>query len=272
MTAPALDSGFTLLLEKVERERGFACASYKQTCLRRRIKTRMRAKGMETYEAYMELLDREPREMDRLVDALTINVTRFFRNHAVWDLIASRVVPSVWASELQSIRVWSAGCASGEEALSMAILFHRHAAVNGMLSQIGRLEVTGTDVDADAVEAATRGSYSEADVAEVEPDLRRRYFAEAAPYTPAPGVRRLVRYRGHDLLKDPYPSEPQHVILCRNVLIYFDRAAQQQVIDRFRQALAPGGYLILGKVESLLSTSWAFQRVAARERIFRKVS
>ena len=272
MTDTAIESGFAALLEKVERERGFACASYKESCLRRRIKTRMRAKGKDTYESYIDFLDREPREMDRLVDALTINVTRFFRNRGVWDLVASRVVPSVWFSELDSIRVWSAGCASGEEALTAAILFHRHAAVNGMLSQISRLTVTGTDVDAEAVQAATRATYSEADIAEVDPDLRHRYFSDQAPYRMAAGVQRLVRYVRHDLLKDPYPSEPQHLIICRNVLIYFDRAVQQQVIDRFRASLAPGGYLILGRVESLLGTSWAFERVAARERIFRKVS
>jgi chemotaxis methyl-accepting protein methylase len=272
MTATVVESGFVPLLEKIERERGFACASYKHSCLRRRIKTRMRAKGMDTYESYMNLLDREPREMDRLVDALTINVTRFFRNRAVWDLVATHVVPSLWFSERESIRVWSAGCATGEEALTAAILFHRHAAVNGMLAQIDRVSITGTDVDAGAVQAATRATYSEADVAELGTELRHRYFQEAAPFEPAAGVRRLVRYVRHDLLKDPYPTEPQDVIICRNVLIYFDRAVQQQVIDGFRDALAPGGYLILGKVESLLAASRAFERVAGRERIFRKVS
>jgi chemotaxis methyl-accepting protein methylase len=272
MTDAAIESGFAALLDKVERERGFACASYKEGCLRRRIRTRMRARGMETYQRYIDFLDREPREMDRLVDALTINVTRFFRNPAVWDLVASRVIPSVWFSELDSIRVWSAGCATGEEAVTAAILFHRHAAVNGMLSQISRLRVTGTDVDAGAVHSASRGTYSEADVAKVGPDLRHRYFEAQAPYRLAAGVQRLVRFVRHDLLKDPYPEEPQHLIICRNVLIYFDRAVQQQVIDRFRASLAPGGYLILGRVESLLGASWAFERVAGRERIFRKVS
>lgn len=268
----AVESGFATLLAKVERERGFACASYKQSCLRRRIKTRMRAMRVDTYESYMDVLDREPREMDRLVDALTINVTRFFRNPAVWDVVATQVVPSVWFSELDSIRVWSAGCATGEEALTAAILFHRHAAVNGMLSQLNRLSVVGTDVDPLAVQAAARGDYTEADVAEVEPDLRRRYFSAEAPYRVAAGVEACVRYARHDLLKDPYPSEPQHLIICRNVLIYFDRAVQQQVIEQFRASLAPGGYLVMGRVESLLGASRAFERVSARERIFRKVS
>lgn len=270
MTAP-LDAALTGLLQKIERERGFCCAAYKEACLERRIRTRMRSKGIESYDAFTALLDREPREMDRLIDILTINVTRFFRNAHVWDAIDASVVPDLWRSQIETVRVWSAGSASGEEAYSMAILFHRHAAVQGMLSQIGRVVVTGTDVDANAVRAANRASYTAADLKEVPAELRARYFTDAAPYRPSPGVRRLVRFVTHDLLKDPYPAAPQHVIICRNVLIYFDRAVQQQVIGRFRESLEPGGYLILGKVETLLDTP-GFERVAARERIFRKVS
>ena len=271
MTDVLAEAGFAALIERIERERGFACASYKHTCLRRRIRTRMKSKGAATYEAYMELLDREPRELDKLVAAITINVTRFFRNRVVWDAVATRVVPTLWASNLDSIRVWSAGCATGEEPLSMAMLFHRHAAVNGMLAQIGRVAITGTDVDADALRGAARGCYAEADLAEVGADLRQRYFSVEPPFQASPGIRRMVRFVQHDLLKDPYPSDPQHVIICRNVLIYFDRDVQQQVVERLRDSLAPGGYLILGKVESLLGASWSFERLGVRERIFRKL-
>jgi chemotaxis methyl-accepting protein methylase len=267
----APDPGFAGLLEKIERERGFCCAAYKTGCLERRIRTRMRAKSVGSYEAFSALLDREPREMDRLVDMLTINVTRFFRNAHVWDAIRAIVVPDLWRSQIETVRVWSAGSASGEEAYSMAMLFHRHAAVEGMLNQIGRVVVTGTDVDANAVRAAKRGAYAAADLQEVPDDVRQRYFSDDAPYRPSPGVRRLVRFVTHDLLKDPYPAAPQHIIICRNVLIYFDRAVQQQVIGRFRESLEPGGYLILGKVETLLGTP-GFERVGVKERIFRKVS
>ena len=269
--AVAADTGFAALLAKVERERGLACSSYKHSCLRRRIRTRMRVRGTQTYDEYCALLDRDPRELDNLLAALTINVTRFFRNKPVWEALATQVIPAVWASENHEIRVWSAGCASGEEALSIAMLLHRHAAVNGMLSQIGRVAVTGTDVDADAVRAAVRASYSEADLAEVPNALRSRYFSEFPPFQPAAGVRRMVRFERHDLLSDLVPSAPQHLIICRNVLIYFDRAAQERVIRRFWESLAPGGYLILGRVESLLGMSRKFERVAPRERIFRKV-
>jgi chemotaxis methyl-accepting protein methylase len=271
MTEVAVDSGFAMLLEKIERERGFACASYKQNCLRRRIKTRMRVRQADTYDEYIGVLDRDAEEMDRLVDALTINVTRFFRNRPVWDLLALHVIPSLWSAQIDQIRVWSAGCATGEEPLSIAMLFHRHMAVNGMLSQVGRLHIVGTDVDEGVIKAAARACYSEADLEEIDPELRRRYFTETPPFQPRPGVQQLVDYVRHDLLSDPFPAVPQHLIMCRNVLIYFDRPTQQQVMERFRACLAPGGYLVLGKVESLLGASWGFERIAARERIFKKL-
>ena len=267
----AADSGFTTLLAKIERERGFACASYKQDCVRRRIRTRMRFHAADTYEEYCALLDRDPRELDKLVSALTINVTRFFRNKPVWEALAHEVVPALWRNEAHEIRVWSAGCASGEEAFSIAMLFHRHAAVSGMLAQIGRVSVTGTDLDADAVRAASQASYSEADLAAVPEDLRSRYFPVSPPFLPAAGVRRMVRFERHDLLSDAVPTAPQHLIICRNVLIYFDRTVQEQVIRRLWESLVPGGYLILGKVESLLGMKRGFEQVAPKERIFRKV-
>lgn len=273
MTLTEVEPGFVSLLHKVERERGFACGSYKHSCLRRRIKTRMRARDASTYEAYMAVLDRDSREMDKLIAALTINVTRFFRNKPVWDAIADTVVPRTWASEGNDIRVWSAGCASGEEAISMAILFHRYAAVNGMLAQIDRVSVTGTDVDTQVLAEAAEGAYSEADLEEVPRDLRNRYFSDSSPFRPAAGVRRLVKFVEHDLLIDAVPRELNQVVICRNVLIYFERNVQEQVLSRLQDSLESGGYLILGKVESLLgATRRGFEPVAQRERIFRKIS
>lgn len=273
MTLVATDPGFEALLERIERDRGFACGAYKHSCVQRRIRTRMRVRDAASYEAYLALIDRDPREMDRLVDALTINVSRFFRNRAVWDSIAAAVVPSLWGAELRDINVWSAGCASGEEAYSLAMLFHRHAAVNGMLAQIDRARVTATDVDAGALRDARAAAFPEAALVEVPEELRGRYFTASHPFQPAEGVRRMVKFQQHDLLRGPFPGPRQHLVMCRNVLIYFERAVQEQVIRNLQDSLEPGGYLILGKVESLLGgTRRGFEPVAQRERIFRKIS
>src|ERR1051325_2836802 len=119
---------FVELTRKISREKGFGCASYKEKCLRRRIAVRMRARGVHTYRDYARLLDADGGEYDRLLDALTINVTKLFRNWEAYAALASTAIPALWSSENPSIRVWSAGCSSGEEPYSIAVLFHRHAA------------------------------------------------------------------------------------------------------------------------------------------------
>ncbi|HTI64411.1 MAG TPA: protein-glutamate O-methyltransferase CheR [Gemmatimonadaceae bacterium] len=260
---------FGQLTRKITSDRGFICASYKEKCLRRRIAVRMRARGVHTYGDYASLLDRDALEYDRLLDTLTINVTKLFRNWEVYDALARYVVPELWGRELQSIRVWSAGCSSGHEAHSLAILFHRHAADCGMLQQLARVEVLGTDIDRACLAAAERGEYVEADFADTPPELRERYFSSTAPFTVAPAIRAMVRFERRDLLTERPQPGACDLLVCRNVLIYFDRDTQIRLFDMFSDALAPGGYLLLGKVETLLGGSRArFTPVDARERIF----
>lgn len=260
---------FLALTEKISRDRGFGCASYKDRCLRRRIAVRMRARGVHTYGEYARLLDSDAAEYDRLLDSLTINVTKLFRNWDVYSSIAANVVPRLFQREQSVIRVWSAGCSSGEEPYSLAILFHRHAAESGLLSQIGRLRILGTDIDRRSLEAAALGQFEESDFTETPPDLRRRYFTASAPFTVDPSIRSLVRFERRDLLSEPAPSGQHDLIVCRNALIYFDRETQERLFDTFHDALAPGGFLVLGKVETLLGRSRSrFAAVDARERIF----
>jgi chemotaxis methyl-accepting protein methylase len=274
-TAPVLspeDRAFEELTKKISRERGFACASYKEKCLRRRIAVRMRARGVHTYADYARVLDTDPTEYERLLDALTINVTKLFRNWPVYESILERVVPTLFELETPQIRVWTAGCASGEEAYSLAILFHRYAASRAMLPQLDRVRVLGTDIDRRSLAAAGRGEFKEADFAETPPELRERYFSAASPFTVAPAIRKLVRFERRDLLEDEPPAGGFDLISCRNVLIYFDRETQERLFETFYRALAPGGYLVLGKVETLLGPARSrFTPIDARERIFHRL-
>src|SRR5205823_453445 len=118
---------FTELTRKISADRGFGCASYKERCLRRRIAVRMRARGVHTFADYARLLDADAAEYERLIDTLTVNVTKLFRNWEAYAVMASHVVPALWQADTPVIRVWSAGCSSGDEAYSIAVLFHRHA-------------------------------------------------------------------------------------------------------------------------------------------------
>lgn len=265
------DADFLGLTKKIARDRGFGCSSYKERCLRRRIAVRMRACGVHTYADYARVLDADGAEYDRLIDALTINVTKLFRNWDVYAYLAEHVLPALWESCAGPLRVWSAGCASGEEPYSLAVLFHDHVANHGS-GPIERLEVLGTDIDLGSLSAAERGTYSTPAFAETPEPLRRRYFSGDEPFQVAPTIRRSVRFARHDLLRDPVPHAAYHLIACRNVLIYFDRDTQEALFEIFHTALVPGGVLLLGKVETLLGPARPrFTPVNGRERIFRRL-
>jgi chemotaxis protein methyltransferase CheR len=264
------DAAFTALTAKISRERGFGCASYKEKCLRRRIAVRMRARGVHTYGDYARVLDTDTHEYDRLLDALTINVTKLFRNWETYSAIAEKVVPALWAQG-GPINIWSAGCSSGEEPYSLAILFHRYAKAVGDQADVDRrVRVLGSDIDARCLIAAQQGGFEEADFADTPADLRTRYFSPAPPFTVIPEIRRLVRFERRDLLAEPAPPGRFQLICCRNVLIYFDRDTQEQLFAKFHAALSPDGFMVLGKVETLLGAARTqFMPVDGRERIYK---
>jgi chemotaxis protein methyltransferase CheR len=265
------DAAFTALTTKIANDRGFGCASYKDKCLRRRIAVRMRARNVHTYADYARVLDSDQAEYDKLLDALTINVTKLFRNWETYTVLREKIVPALWALPDPVLTVWSAGCSSGEEPYSLATLFHDHADRLGAASVAERrVQVLGSDIDARSLEAAERGTFEESDFSETPAELRRRYFAPEAPFTVVPEVRRMVRFERRDLLAEGAPPGKFHLICCRNVLIYFDRETQERLFQTFRDALAPNGFLVLGKVETLLGAArLRFAAVDGRERIFR---
>ena len=265
------DSAFAALLAKISRERGFGCSSYKERCIKRRVAVRMRARGVHLYDDYARLLDGDDVEYDKLLQTLTINVTKLFRNSDVYAGIAAHVLPAVWREQDPSIRVWSAGCAGGQETYSLAVLFHRHAEATRTLSQLSRLRIAGTDIDRASLESARRGEFEEADFSDTPADLRHRYFAPEPPFAIDPDVRPLVEFTEADLLKDSPPFSHHELIVCRNVLIYLDRASQERLFQLFHDALSPNGFLVLGKVETLLGAQRSrFVAVCPRERIFRR--
>ena len=264
------ETGFLALTEKIARERSFGCASYKEKCLRRRVAVRMRARGVHRFADYAALLDRDAAEYERLIDTLTINVTKLFRNWSTFDALARQVVPILWEGATRPIRGWSAGCSSGEEPYSLAILFHQHAAARGETADASRVQVLASDIDRASLDAARRGQFAEAAFADTPNAIRRRYFSVRPPFEVVPEIRPLVQFERRDLIVEPPPTGLQ-LIACRNVLIYFDRMTQEKLFQRFHDALAPGGFLVLGKVETLLGpTRTLFSAVDPRERIFRR--
>ncbi|MFL5481033.1 MAG: CheR family methyltransferase [Gemmatimonadaceae bacterium] len=268
------DAGFRTLMEKITRDSGFRCASYKDKCLRRRIAVRMRAKGAFTATEYAGVLDTDPREYERLLRSLTVNVTKFFRNPETYAAIEKQVIPSLWSSSENGMRIWSAGCASGEEPYSVAILLDKHARETRSEKRLQQVDLLATDIDSEVLGEAERCFYAESSLAETPLALRDRYFPQVAGLrTMLPEVRQLVRFESDDLLGFRPPVSEVHLILCRNVIIYFEREAQDRLFAEFHRVLAPGGFMVLGKVETLLGEARGlFTPVNARERIFQKAS
>lgn len=269
----ASDHEFAELADKITRETSFHCASYKDQVLRRRIGVRMRARGVTSYAAYGTLLDGDRPEYERLLDALTVNVTRFFRDPSTYDALARTVVPALWSSARDRIAVWSAGSASGEEAYSLAALFHEHASEHDALDRVGRVQVTGSDIDRQSLLAAAAAEYSTAAFADAPPELLDRLFPLVSDRrVVVPSLRALVRFERRDLLREPPPAARYDLIACRNVIIYLGREAQEALLASLHRALRPGGYLVLGRAEILFGESRAlFSSVEARERIFQRV-
>jgi chemotaxis methyl-accepting protein methylase len=264
---PALRS----LLSTIEREHGLRLASYKQPCLQRRLAVRMRACGADTFAAYADVLASVPGEYDRLLDALTVGVTSFFRNPETWAYLERCVVPALWAAGGR-VRVWSAGCATGEEPYSLALLFARQAGAEGHAEAalLRRLRIDATDLDPAAVEAVQRAEYPAAALSAVPRELMARWFSPGPPHRVAPALARRVRALVHDLTRAAPPAPPYHLVVCRNVMIYFDRPTQERLLLGFADALASGGRLLLGKVETLVGPARArFALEEPRERVFR---
>ena len=270
MSSEQDERAFRALTEQIARARGFSCEAYKDKCLRRRIAVRMRACGVHTYDAYASLLTRDAKEYEHLLDALTINVTKFYRNAETWEALRP-LVARAWREREGQYAVWSAGCASGEEPYTIAALLADIARQAGAEGLLARTRVDATDIDRLSLERIAAAEYPDAAFVEMPKAMADRYFTKPAPRQPVPLVRKLVQPGRNDLLKDRPPHIPYDLIVCRNVVIYFDRPSQEKLFVRFAEALRPGGYLVLGKVETLFGESRErLELEDPRERIYRR--
>jgi chemotaxis methyl-accepting protein methylase len=234
------------LLEKVYRERGFDFREYKETTLTRRLGRRLRARGVETYADYARVLEQDPAEYDKLFDDLTINVTSFFRDDVAFKALEEIVLPTLTRNTRHATRIWSAGCATGEEPYSIAMLL-----LQTLGTRVDEFEITilATDIDAKALGRARQGVFGPKEVEGIQPTWLERYFvAESEAFRVQPALRRLVSFEAHSLVSDP-PYHDLDLVVCRNVLIYFAPTLQTRVLRGFHEGLREGGFLLLGKAE-----------------------
>ena len=263
------DGQLAELLQYLHVTRGFDFQGYKPTSLTRRIRRRMSAIGVETFDAYQEYIELHQDEFRELFNTILINVTGFFRDPESWEALRRTALASILASKPggEPIRVWSAGCASGEEAYSIAILLAEEIGADQFRE---RVKIYGTDADEDALSTARHAAYGEKQLEDVAPELRQRYFEHVdGLYAFRRDLRRQVIFGRHDLITDA-PISRVDLLLCRNTLMYFNAETQARILSRFHFALNDGGYLFLGRAETLMAHAQMFVPVDLKRRISRK--
>jgi two-component system CheB/CheR fusion protein len=264
------DHDFEALLEYLKRSRGFDFSGYKRSSLHRRMVRRMQAVKVETFADYLDYLEVHPEEFAAVFDSLLINVTNFFRDPGAWEQLEKEVIPRLVAEKPahDPIRVWCAGCATGEEAYTVAMVL---AEAIGPEAYRNRVKIYATDLDEDALAKARSAAYSHREVHGIPLDLLAKYFEPSNHrYVFNKDQRRSIIFGKHDLIQDA-PISRVDLLTCRNTLMYFNTETQARVLERFHFALADRGYMLLGKVETLLTYGEMFRPIDGKRRIFAKV-
>jgi two-component system, chemotaxis family, CheB/CheR fusion protein len=229
----------------------------------------MKALQIETVEQYIQALDRQPEEADRLFNDLLIGVTQFFRDPEAFEALEKEVIPKLFEGkgEADQVRACVMGCASGEEAYSIAILLLEHASA---LNHAPKIQIFATHIDEGALSTARKGLYPESIAEHVTPERLERFFIrQDGGWQVSRELREMVLFSSHSFIKDP-PFSRIDLISCRNVMIYLGQELQKKLIPLFHYALRPGGYLFLGPSESAASHKELFGTLDKKHRIFER--
>jgi two-component system, chemotaxis family, CheB/CheR fusion protein len=268
---PAPDQAFEDLLTVLYQTHHFDFSGYKRSTLMRRVRRRMDLLGIATFCDYADHIEVHPEEFGLLFTTILINVTAFFRDPPAWEYLQRDVVPRILAGKTRGepVRIWSAGCASGEEAYTLAIVL---AEVMGAEAYRERVKIYATDIDEEALEKARHGSYTAKEISAVPAALQDRYFEQRSSlWVFRNDLRRSVIFGRHDLVQDA-PISRLDLLVTRNTLMYFTVDTQARILARLHYALRDDGHLFLGKAEMLVAHAGLFTPVDLRHRIFSKVS
>lgn len=273
--------GLSNLLKYVNETRGIDFSLYRNATVKRKIELRLEETDSKNYEDYLLYLRSNPEEIDKIIRDLTIKFSNFFRNPLVYELLYSNVLPELIA-EFRFLKAWSIGCANGEEPYSLAII------TNDLLKKerdFFDVAITGSDIDCNAIEKGMKGEFPNTDLAEVKkkyidscfkqiPDVLGQYTQEHV-YSINEEIRSLVKLNCYDIVshfkeKKAFP-DAFNIILCRNVLIYMNRALQEEVYQGIAERIYENGYLVIGETETLPETVRSrFDQVFPGVKIFKK--
>lgn len=255
-----MDLIFRAILSYASKKSGIRLEMYRESYLRRRVEFRMRALGLRDFSEYYGYLKSDEKEVEKLLDAIAINVTEFMRDYTPFKFFMEKILPEI--SHKSILRFWSAGCAFGEEPYSIAICTLETTKSN--------FSVYATDIDEDCIRKAIIGEYKEAQLRNLDEELIKKYFEKVGDkYRVKDFVKKHIRFKKHDLTSQEPITKFLDVIFCRNVMIYFTEQQKEKVLRDFYEALNPSGYLIIGKSESI--PRGKFECVNLSEKVYKKV-
>lgn len=224
---------------------GIDLSCYKEQQMKRRLKSLYEKRGYKSFEEYFRAIDQDRDLLHEFLDRMTINVSEFYRNAERWNCLAQNIFPEM-ITKNGSLKVWSAACSTGEEPYTLAMILDN-------LTPNKRHEILATDIDQVVLKKADNGVYREQSLNELPKAYIGKNFTQKDEfYLIKPEIKSLVKFKQHNLLDDEYPKQLD-LIVCRNVLIYFTEDAKNQIIERFSEALKPGGVLFIGSTEQIFT-------------------
>lgn len=220
--------------------------SYKEKQMKRRIDTLISKNRITSYKDYVALIKKDKEKFEQFVNFLTINVSEFYRNAEQWVILDKEVFPALIKKFGKSLKVWSAACSTGDEPYSLVMALSKHIPIK-------QIKIIATDIDKQVLDKARMGLYNEKSIAAVPAEFKSKYFNKiGSSYQISDEIKRQVEFKEHNLLKDPYPSGC-HLIVCRNVLIYFTEEAKEEIYKKFNAALTSEGILFIGSTEQIMN-------------------
>lgn len=219
---------------------------YKEKQMRRRIDTLIAKNKINDYDTYVALIKKDKEKFEQFVNFLTINVSEFYRNPEQWKILENEVFPKLIEKFGKNIKIWSAACSTGDEPYSLVMALSRHL-------PLSNIKIIATDIDKQVLEQARVGLYNEKSLVGVPADLKSKYFTKVgSSYQISDEIKKRVEFKEHNLLKDAYPTGC-HLIVCRNVVIYFTEEAKDEIYQKFHKSLAKGGALFIGSTEQIMN-------------------
>lgn len=220
--------------------------AYKERQMKRRIDSLITKNKATNYDEYVAMIKKDKEKFEQFVGFLTINVSEFYRNPDQWKLLETEVFPELIEKYGSRLKIWSAACSTGDEPYSLVMALSK-------FMPISQIKILATDIDRQILDTARMGLYADKSLVGLPSEFKEKYFTKVgSSYKISDEIKARVEFKQHDLLKDPYPTGC-HLIVCRNVLIYFTEEAKEEVYRRFNHALVTGGVLFIGSTEQIMS-------------------